>query len=162
MDALRWHSPNRKRIVDIRYDDPEYVPGYDLDVQDFTEIVKCNKDRVRLSIDQDTRYGHYIMCIIELVLESPKFRDKDRNTKFEMRDQMAYELCTGLNSFNPDRGSSIFSYAYRIAYVAGIHYFKEQEKEHKKSEAIRAHCLEELQEYIEGVIDHKKRNFNKD
>lgn len=160
MDALRWHSPNRKRIVDIRYDDPEYVPGYDIDVQDFTEIVKCNKDRVRLSTDQDTRYGHYIMSIIEMVICSPKFKGNDRMTKFNLRDQMYFELCSGILSYNPDKKSNIFSYAYRIAYVAGCHYFTNKNKEVKKEKIILDHCYEELQQYIDSISTHKVNTNN--
>lgn len=162
MEPLRWKSPGRKRIIDIKYDDPEYCPGYDVDVEDFTNCVIRHKEGEFLKEDQDKRYGEYIMAIIEMVLESPKFKAKDRTTKSEMRDQMAYELCTGILSFNPAKGSSIFSYAYRIAYVAGIHYFTNAEKEDKKQKAIHEHCIEELQQYIDSMTDHKKRNFNKE
>ena len=162
MNPMRWKDPGRKRIIDIKYNDENYVPGYDIDVNDFADLVCKLKKKIHLSSIEDKRYGEYIMAIIETVIESPKFKSNDRNVKFELRDQMAYELCTGILSFNPDKKSSIFSYAYRIAYVAGCHYFTNRTNDKAKQKAITEHCLEEMQEYIESITNHKINNINKD
>lgn len=162
MEPLRWKSPNRKRQVGIKYTDPAYVIGYDLDNEDFTEIIIKLKNKEPLTAQEDKRYGEYVLTVIEMVLENSKFKVKTSEEKYEMRDQMYFELCSGLLSFKPEKKSNIFSYAYRIAYVAGIHYFTNKEKNRKKSEAIIEHCMEELQEYIDSITDHKKRTYHKE
>lgn len=162
MEPLRWKNPGRKRNLNIKYTDPSYVIGYDLDNEDFQNIIIKLKNKEALTYQENTRYGNHILTIIEVVLENNKFKDKPSEEKFEIRDQMSYELCTGITTFNPDKGSSIFSYAYRIAYVAGIHYYTKKAKDLAKQEAIIAHCLEELDEYIDSITDHKKKNINKE
>ena len=162
MEPLRWKSPNRKRQVGIKYTDPAYVIGYDLDNEDFTEIIIKLKNNEVLTAQEDKRYGEYVLTVIEMVLENSKFKAKTSEEKYEMRDQMYFEMCTGLLSFKPEKKSNIFSYAYRIAYVAGIHYFTNKEKYRKKSEAIMEHCMEELQEYIDSITDHKVKSYNKE
>lgn len=162
MEPLRWKSPNRKRQVGIKYTDPAYVIGYDLDNEDFTNIIIKLKNNEVLTAQEDKRYGEYVLTVIEMVLENSKFKNKTSEEKYEMRDQMYYELCNGLLSYKPEKKSNIYSYAYRIAYVAGIHYFTNKEKDRKKSETIMEHCMEELQEYIDSITDHKVKSYNKE
>lgn len=162
MEPLRWKNPGRKRNLNIKYTDPGYVVGYDLDNEDFQNIIIKLKNKEALTYQENVRYGNHILTIIEVVLENNKFKDKPNEEKSEIRDQMSFELCTGITTFNPDKGSSIFSYAYRIAYVAGIHYYTKQNKDKMKQEAIIAHCMEELDEYLSTIRDHKKKNINKE
>lgn len=162
MEGIMWKSPGRKRHIDISHTDPGYVRYYDLDNDDFETIVGKLRNRAPLTEDEDRRYGDYVQTIMEIVMESPKFKNKTREEKYEMRDQGYYELCTGITSFKPNRGSRIFSYAYRICYVAYIHYFTMKKHENDKQEAITKHCLEELDEYIESITDHKTRTINHD
>lgn len=162
MEGITWKSPGRKRRIDISHTDACYVRYYDLDNDDFETIVGKLKNRAPLTEDEDLRYGDYVQTMMEIVMESPKFKNKTREEKYEMRDQAYYELCTGITSFRPSRGSRIFSYAYRICYVAYVHYFTAKKHENEKREAITNHCLEELDEYIESITDHKTRNVNHD
>lgn len=162
MNLPRWKNPGRKRILLISYNDPKYCKYYDLDVEDFTNLVikLCNKEI--LSEQENNRYGIYLITITYIVLENSKFKNKSSEEKSEMADQITYELCTGLLSYKPEKKSNIYSYAYRIAYVAGIHYFTNKEKDRKKSETIMEHCMEELQEYLDSITDHKVKTFNKE
>lgn len=162
MEPLRWKNPGRKRNLNTKYTDPNYVIGYDLDNEDFQNIIIKLKNKEALTYQENVRYGNHILTIIEVVLENNKFKDKPNEEKAEIRDQMAFELCTGITTFNPNKGSSIFSYAYRIAYVAGIHYYTKKSKDLTKQEAIMAHCLEELDEYISAISSHKVNNINKE
>ena len=59
MEPLRWKSPNRKRQVGIKYTDPAYVIGYDLDNEDFTEIIIKLKNNEVLTAQEDKRYGSH-------------------------------------------------------------------------------------------------------
>lgn len=162
MEPLRWRNPGRKRIIGINFNNPSYVVGYDLDNDDFAAIVGKLKDDLPVSLDEDKRYGIYIRTMMEIVLENAKFKNKTVDEKYGMRDTMYYELCSGIRSFDVTKKSGIFSYAYRIAYVAGIHYFTNKTKEEIKKDKIKEHCLEELQQYIDSITDHKIRNFNKE
>jgi hypothetical protein len=98
--------------------------------------------------------GIYILSIIECVLEGPKWRNKSHDEKYELRDQMYYEMLFGLPHFNPDKGS-IYSYAYRIAYVACVHYYKDINTKRTRDAAIEDHCNEELQLYRDEFSTHK-------
>ena len=76
------------------------------------------------------------MTMIEIVLEGRKFKNKSFNEKCELRDQMVFELLQAIRGFDPSRGSKIFSYAYRCAYVAACHYYTEKQKEYDFTKRI--------------------------
>ena len=160
MEGCKWKDPGRKRRIDVSYTDPGFVKFYDIDNDDFEYIVGKVKVKQPLTNEEDRRYGDYMMTLMEIVVESPKFKGKTRDEKYEMRDQAYYELCTGLPCFNPGRGSRLFSYAYRICYVAYVHYFTMKKHELEKQDAITKHCLEELDDYRETITDHKVRTIN--
>jgi len=156
----RWNDPNRKRKTTISYKDPDFCKFYDLDLDDLTHIVSILKEGNRLSDEENDRYGTYLITISLIVLACPKYKNKSRYEKEEMLDYMTYELLNGITLFDPHRGSSIYSYAYRIAWVAGIHYYTDKINNYKKKQEIEKHCLEELDEYLNEITDHKVRNIN--
>lgn len=129
MESLKWPNPGRQRKQDASYTSPDFVPGYDLDLEDFTAINEKKKKNEPVTKEENDRYGNYIMTIIEIVLEGRKFKNKSFNEKCELRDQMVFELLQAILGFEPSRGSKIFSYAYRCAYVAACHYYSEKQKE---------------------------------
>lgn len=45
LDNIRWNNPNRKRRIDIRYTDKDYTRFYDVDLEDFTNLVMKLKAR---------------------------------------------------------------------------------------------------------------------
>lgn len=128
MESMKWKDPGRKRKQNLAYTDAEFVPGYDLDQSDFTTINEKKKKKEVVTCEENDRYGNYIMSMIEIVLEGRKFKNKPFNEKLELRDQMVFELLQAILCFDPSRGSTIFSYAYRCAYVAACHYYKENQR----------------------------------
>lgn len=98
------------------------------------------------------------MCLI--VQEHPKFKNKTRYEREQMLEQQYFELLQGITKFDPTKGSTIYSYAYRIAWVAAVHYYTINIENNKKKQAIEKHCLEELDEYLEECNDHKVRYTN--
>ena len=130
MESLKWKNPGRKRHQDISYTSPDFVPGYDLDLEDFTVINEKKKKNEDVTREENERYGTYIMTMIEIVLEGRKFKNKPFNEKCELRDQMSFELLLAIRGFDSSRGSTIFSYAYRCAYVAACHYYSEKQREY--------------------------------
>lgn len=136
MESLKWKNPGRKRKQDISYTSPEFMPGYDLDQADFTVINEKKKKNEGVTKEENDRYGNYIMTMIEIVLEGRKFKNKPFNEKCDLRDQMSFELLLAILGFDPSRGSSIFSYAYRCAYVAACHYYNDKKKEYENNKRI--------------------------
>ena len=155
-----WKNPNRTRNNSIRYTDKDYVKYYDLDLQDLTELIDKLRNEERLNVQENDRYGIYVITIALIVQENPKFKKKSLTEREEMLDQQILELLTGLPHFDKDKGSSIYSYAYRIGYTAACHYYTNKIKDYKKQKAIEDHCMSELNDYLEFIGTGKVNNTN--
>lgn len=158
-----WKNPNRTRNVNAHYNDKNFCVYYDLDVQDLTDIVTKLKSGKELTAYEDNRWALYIITLCLIVLNGPKFKSKSWQVKEEMLDQMYYELIPGLLLFDPERGSSIYSYGYRIAYTSACHYFTNKKKEEEHKSQIDEHIQQEIDDYLYEFSDHKvNTNSNKD
>lgn len=155
-----WKNPNRTRNNSIRYTDKDYVKYYDLDLQDLSELIDKLRNEERLNEQENNRYGIYVITIALIVQENPKFKKKCLSEREEMLDQQIIELLTGLPHFDKDKGSSIYSYAYRIGYTAACHYYTNKIKDYKKQKAIEEHCMSELNDYLEFISTGKVNNIN--
>ena len=155
-----WKNPNRTRNNSIRYKDKDYVKYYDLDLQDLSELIDKLRNKERLNVQENDRYGIYLITIALIVQENPKFKNKSLNEREEMLDQQILELLTGLPHFDKDKGSSIYSYAYRIGYTAACHYYTNKIKDYRKQKAIEEHCMSELNDYLEFIGTGKVNNTN--
>lgn len=160
MNIKEWVNPGRKRRPDIRYFDPDFTIYYDLDRTDYAELVNKLKNNEELSEAENTRYGNYVLAIIECVLENSKFRNNPESEKYQLRDQMYYELLINIRSWQGK--SNIFNYAYRIAYCAACHFYNNRNKEIQKSEIINDHLEDVYEEYFKDCNDHKVNNVNKE
>lgn len=156
MRIPRWRKINRRRKLDIRYTDPEFNLYYDLDSEDFQHLVNKLKDGDILTDQENDRYGKWILTMCMIVQENSRFKNKTVTEREEMIEQQYFELLSGITSFNPNKGK-IYSYAYRIAYTAAIHYFTNKTEDAEKQQAIIDHCLEELNDYLEEYNDHKTK-----
>lgn len=159
MDALKWKNPNRKRLKNAKFNDPNYVKGYDLDLEDFGLLVTKLRNGERLTEVENDRYGIYILTVIEMVLEGPKFKNKTASEKSEIREQQYMELLTGLPMYDCNRGP-IYPYAYRIGYTAACHYYTALTDSYRKQKAIEEHCQEEYDFYLDEYSTHKVSNNN--
>lgn len=157
-----WKDPHRKRNIRSNYLDKDYVKYYDLDLQDLSELVEKLRNNERLSEQENDRYGIYLITICLIVQENPKFKNKSRIEREEILDQQLFELLTGIKSFNPNKGSSIYSYAYRIGYTAACHYYTFKNKEKEEQDKIVAHVKEELDDYYYEFSSHKVNSINYD
>lgn len=153
-----WKDPKRKRLTSISYKDPDYTKYYDLDLEDLTELIDKLRNEERLNEQENNRYGIYVITIALIVQENPKFKNKSLNEREGMLDQQILELLTGLPYFDKSKGSSIYSYAYRIGYTAACHYYTNKIKDYKKKKAIEEHCMSELNEYLEFIGTGKVNN----
>ena len=157
----RWSKVNRKRQIQISYKDPTFVRYYDLDLQDFTDIVLKLKRNEDLSVSENYRYGLYIMTMCIIVLEGPKFVMKTKDEKEKMIEVQYYELLTKIHTFDPALGS-IYSYSYKIAWNAGIHYFKEIIKKEKREKKLKKHLDECYEDYMSEITQGKKESGGTD
>lgn len=155
-----WSNPNRTRNNSIRYTDKDYVKYYDLDLQDLTELIDKLRNEERLNVQENDRYGIYLITIALIVQENPKFKKKSLTEREDMLDQQILELLAGLPHFDKDKGSSIYSYAYRIGYTAACHYYTNKIKDYRKQKSIEEHCMSELNEYLEFIGTGKVNNTN--
>lgn len=146
-----WKNPNRKRLINISYTDKDYVKYYDLDLNDFTNIVVKVRNGQRLTNDEELRYTDYLYTIMNIVFDNPKFKKKSVTEKEELQEQAIMELLQALPNFDVNKGSSLYSYAYRCCYIAYCHYYTNKIKEYKKSKAIEEHCMKELDIYLESI-----------
>lgn len=150
---VTFKKVNRKRIKKIRYTDTEYVVGYDIDLVDYQELNDKRINNVPLTPAEDQRYGIYILTMVEIVMEGPKFRNKVGIERQEVKDQSAFELTIALMSYNPERGT-IFSFSYFCAYIGAIHYYTDRDKINKKEQII----LDAFNESINSNYRGKKVN----
>lgn len=157
----KWKNPNRKRKVDISYDDKDYTKYYDIDINDFQSLLIKLKNNIRLSTQENDRYGTYILTIALIVQEGKKFKMKPSWEREQILEQQYYELLYGLPTFNPDKGR-LYSYAYRIGYTSACHWYTNQIEFKKEQDAIIAHCKQELEEYYDEYSDHKTRTTEYD
>lgn len=154
MQIPRFKRVDRKRKIHISHDDPDYVTYYDIDLEDFEDLVTRIKNGERLGTEDNDRYGVYIITMCIITQESPKFKNKPIWEREEMIEQQYMELLTGITTYNPTKGK-IYSYAYRIAWVAACHYYTDRIEDARKQEEILKHCKEELEYYYDEFTDHK-------
>ena len=150
----RWRKINRRRKLTIKYTDPEFNVYYDLDTEDFQNLVMKLKREEILTEEENNRYGIWILTMCMIVQEHSKFKNKPVWEREEMIEQQYLELLSGITTFNPDKGK-IYSYAYRIAYTAAVHYYTNKTDDAEKQNIIIEHCMEELKDYLEEYNDHK-------
>lgn len=152
----RWRKIDRRRKLTIKYSDPDFNVYYDLDTEDFQNLVMKLKNGDILTEEENNRYGIWILTICMIVQEHSKFKNKPVWEREEMIEQQYLELLSGITTFNPDKGK-IYSYAYRIAYTAAVHYYTNKATETEKQNIIIEHCMDELKDYLEEYNDHKTK-----
>lgn len=153
MQTLKWTETSRKRDNSLSHDHPDYVPGYDLDMADFTALTATYNERA-LSRQEEDRLHLYVMTLMNIVLENPKL-----NPRREELDQLTDAMyIDGWGSLRYIRdGKKPYSYVYRSMFTAACRFFKRKIKEREKEEAIRNHCAEAYDEWLDEVGDHKVR-----
>lgn len=149
-----WKDPNRRRNATISYKDPDYTKYYDLDANDFTDLVLKLKNNEVLTKEENTRYGIYILTICLIVQEHRRFKNKPVWERQELIEQQYMELLQYITGFNPNKGK-IYSYSYRIAYTAAIHYYEGKKKDKLEQDIIKAHCINEWNDYNSEFSTHK-------
>lgn len=152
MDKLRWKPVNRKRSNKLKYNDPEYNRGYDLDMEDFTSlVVKYNANS--LNYIEECRLGDHVMTMMNIVLENPKINPRSPEELDKITDDM---FMSGWNSLHYIKdGKKPYSYVYRCMYTAACKYYTKVVKDRKKQEEIDEWVTEAYLEYRDSVRSGK-------
>lgn len=132
MDNILVNKPKRRRNVSAKYTNKDFCPYFDIDKEDWANLVLKIQRGEDLTKEENTRYGQYILAITQIIVEGPRFRDKPMNEKSDLRDDIYYEILMNVPPhFNPSVGT-IYSYSYRIGYTRATHYYTDRAKEVKR------------------------------
>ena len=110
-------------------------------------IKKVNNEN--LTPKEDTLYGQCILSLIEIVLNNCKFRYQKEEVRDECRGEMLHDVLTALpKNFDATKGSTAYSYAFRVCYVAGIHILEKMNKMNELFEKLdeNKHKINEISE----------------
>lgn len=151
MELIKWRPVSRKRMRDIRYFNPEYVRGYDLDCIDFMELAGKFNDR-SLNAQEERRLTDHVLTMVSIVTSNPKVNYFDGEFG-DLTDAMFMDCWAALKNLKP--GISPYSYMYRVAYMAAWHHFKKTVKAKAKAEAIEKHLQECFDEWEAESRDPK-------
>lgn len=156
MELLKWSAVDRKRRKDIRYTDPEYVLGYDIDMDDMTILVtKYNKRQ--LSIPEEKRLLNHVLTLMQIVTENPKINPRP-NELDELTDVLFVDVWNAMKYIKD--GAKPYSYMYRAGYTCACRFFKNKIQKRLRADEIDAHVQEEFLMYKDSITDHKIRCCN--
>lgn len=151
MELIKWRPVDRKRMKDIRYSDPDYVRGYDIDVVDFAELAQKFQNG-NLGMAEERRLADHVLTMISIVTSNPKVSYFDGEFG-DLTDAMFVDCWAAVGKLKP--GVSPYSYMYRVGYMAAWHHFKKTVKSKKKAEAIEKHLQECFDEWAAEARDPK-------
>lgn len=153
MELIKWSPIDRKRLKDIRFTDPGYVRGYDLDKTDLTLLVtKYNQSE--LSRHEENRLMDHVLTLMQIVTENPRINPRPGELD-ELTDQMFLDMWNALHYIKEN--ANPYSYLYRAGYTCACRFFKKRITDRMKEEAIRQHTEEEFLLYKDSISDHKVR-----
>ena len=102
----------------------------------FQDIV-CRIKRqgmIGISPQEYDLYGKLVFTLTQIVLNNQKFKYQDPDIREECRTEALCDLLPALPvNFDPSRGSTAYSYAFRICYTAGIHVL---ERKNRRNELV--------------------------
>lgn len=151
MELLKWRPVDRKRNKNIRYDDADYVTGYDLDLNDFAELVgKFNSGS--LSYIEECRLGIHVRTMLNIVLENPKVQPRPDEID-PLTDHMFMAMWGALKYIKS--GKKPYSYIYTAGVHAAHRWYKNIIKARAKADAIEQHLHEVYDEWVEENSDGK-------
>lgn len=157
MELLRWSTVDRKRRKDIRFTDPEYVLGYDIDMEDMTELVtKFNAHD--LSPVEENRLTNHVLTLMQIVTENPRINPRPGEMD-ELTDAMFIDCWNSMKYIKPN--AKPYSYMYRAGYTCACRFFKTKITKRLREEELQSWIDDEYAQYMDDAIDHKVRNDNR-
>lgn len=151
-----WEGdPKRPRDRQLQYTDPSFILGYDVDLNDFTHLIRKQQHFFRLSESENERYFLWILTMLAVMLEGPRMKKKTRVEKNQICEHVYPILAKNLIKFDTTRGKSIFSYCYKAAYLESLKFFHARDRAKKHDRAIQDHLDSCVEEYMSEISDCK-------
>lgn len=105
-------------------------------------IMRQNDEK--LTYFQDKIYSGCILALREIVTNNRHFKYQSQEIKEECKDEMLEGLGAAEKHFDETRGSTFYSYLFRIFYVNAIHVLERNNAERKFLETLKELYEEEL------------------
>lgn len=148
-------DPKRPRDRQLQYTDPSFILGYDVDLSDFTDLIRKKQQFFRLSEFENQRYFLWILTMLAVMLEGPRMKKKTRLEKNQICEHVYPILAENLVKFDTTRGKSIFSYCYKAAYLESLKFFHFRDRAKRHDQSIQNHLDSCVEEYMSEISDCK-------
>ena len=103
----------------------------------FQDLVERQQNNEKLTEKEYNLYGYLMRSLVHIVLNNSKFKYQEQHIKEECELEAYCCLCDQLLShFDKNRGSSAYSYAFRLSYTAMIHVLEKMNKRKELEEKL--------------------------
>lgn len=126
-------KPNRRRNRNAKYTDADFMPGWDVDNNDFNAIMrKRNKEKKDLTHEEQERLGYYLGSICKGAYRCKKTPGHvmATNNDEEFRNSIYCWLLRFLDKYDPDKGTNAFSFFTGCVRWAVLKASAERKKSH--------------------------------
>ncbi len=125
----------------------------------FQDLVERQQKNDKLSEREYNLYGYLVMTLVQIVLNNIKFKYQDPEIKEECRTEAYVGLLDGLTKyFNSKKGSTAYSYAFRICYTSMIHVLERMNKRRdldaNLEEMYNDYCLDCGHKVVNENVDY--------
>lgn len=110
----------------------------------FQPLLEELQDNEKLDYQKETLYGQCFMSLIEIVLNNKHFKFQTPDIKEDCRLEALLVLESLPKYFDRDKGSTVYSYAFRCMYTNMIHVLERHNLEKEMMEKLYAALQEEL------------------
>lgn len=145
MELLYWASVDRKRNKHAKWNSPDYVLGYDLDVDDLAALItKHNAETIRY--EETNRLMQHVLTMMNIVFEHRDINPSSKAEKEALADAMFVDMWGAFKHITPERNP--YSYLYRCGFTAAKRYYTKLYKTREKEAAIQQHLDDVYEEYM--------------
>lgn len=102
------------------------------------------QDFQQLSPFQEKIYGACILSLVEIVLNNKHYRYQLPEIKDELRGEMLIAFDTAEKYFDREKGSTWYSYLFRVMYTNGVHVLERHNAEKEFMEKVKEAYEEQL------------------
>lgn len=102
------------------------------------------QDNQQLSPFQEKIYGACILSLVEIVLNNKHYKYQSPEIKDELRGEMMIAFDTAEKYFDRSKGSTWYSYLFRVMYTNGVHVLQHYNDERD--------FVEKMNEYLEEAL----------
>ena len=117
------------------------------------KLLERQQDNDPLTEREYNLYGYLIMTLVQIVLNNRKFKFQEPDIREECRTEMYCGLIeAGPKYFDRTKGSTAYSYLFRIAYTQGIHVLEAKNKRKELDDIL----IETYNDYLNTELSGRK------